>query len=184
MPSFDESRLTFGETLAAERVVFNATSVKSIVVSRPRFSHHADVVSGAVTADVHLGERVFLMAVRGIRGATNVAVDDKSEVLAATRELLVEVLRANDLDVHFDDIVSAIFTTTRDLESAFPAEAARALGMAQVPLLCASEIPVPDSLPRCIRVLLHVNTDKTQAEMVHVYLRDAKKLRPDMSSAQ
>ena len=88
------------------------------------------------------------MAVRGIRGATNVAVDDKSEVLAATRELLVEVLRANDLDVHFDDIVSAIFTTTRDLASAFPAEAARALGMAQVPLLCASEIPVPDSLPR------------------------------------
>ena len=124
------------------------------------------------------------MAVRGIRGATSVTVDDKSEVLAATRELLVELLRANELEGQFDEIVSAIFTTTRDLTSAFPAEAARGLGMSSVPLLCASEIPVPDSLPRCIRVLLHVNTDKTQAQMTHVYLRDAKRLRPDVSSAQ
>ena len=124
------------------------------------------------------------MAVRGIRGATSVTVDDKSEVLAATRELLVEVLRANELEGRFDEIVSAIFTTTRDLTSAFPAEAARGLGMSSVPLLCASEIPVPGSLPRCIRVLLHVNTEKTQAQMTHVYLRDAKRLRPDVSSAQ
>jgi chorismate mutase len=124
------------------------------------------------------------MAVRGIRGATSVAVDSKPEILAATRELLEELLRANQLTGHFDDIVSAIFTTTHDLVAAFPAEAARALGMSAVPLLCASEIPVPDSLPRCIRILLHVNTEKTQAEMVHVYLRDAKKLRPDVSSAQ
>jgi chorismate mutase len=124
------------------------------------------------------------MAVRGIRGATSVAVDSKPEILAATRELLEELLRANQLTGHFDDIVSAIFTTTHDLVAAFPAEAARALGMSAVPLLCACEIPVPDSLPRCIRILLHVNTEKTQAEMVHVYLRDAKKLRPDVSSAQ
>ena len=124
------------------------------------------------------------MAVRGIRGATSVTVDDKSEVLAATRELLEELLRANELEERFEDIVSAIFTTTRDLTSAFPAEAARGLGMNSVPLLCASEIPVPDSLPRCIRVLLHVNTEKTQAQMTHVYLRDAKRLRPDVSSAQ
>ncbi len=124
------------------------------------------------------------MAVRGIRGATSVASDEKSEILAATRELLVELLRANGLEDHFDEIASAVFTTTRDLTSAFPAEAARALGMSSVPLLCASEIPVLESLPCCIRCLLHVNTDKSQAEMIHVYLRDAKKLRPDVSSAQ
>lgn len=124
------------------------------------------------------------MAVRGIRGATSVAIDDKSEVLAATRELLEELLRANSLENSFEEVVSAIFTTTRDLTSAFPAEAARAIGMSQVPLLCATEIPVLDSLPRCIRVLLHVNTEKKQADMVHVYLRDAKKLRPDVTSAQ
>ena len=124
------------------------------------------------------------MAVRGIRGATSVAADNKEEVLSTTRELLVELLRANGLENSFEEIASAVFTTTRDLTSAFPAEAARSLGMSAVPLLCASEIPVPDSLPRCIRVLLHVNTDKSQAEMIHVYLRDAKKLRPDVSSAQ
>jgi chorismate mutase len=124
------------------------------------------------------------MAVRGIRGATSVAADTKEEVLTATRELLVELLRANGFENQFDEIASAVFTTTRDLTSAFPAEAARALGMSTVPLLCASEIPVADSLPRCIRVLLHVNTDKTQAEMIHVYLRDAKRLRPDVKSAQ
>lgn len=124
------------------------------------------------------------MAVRGIRGATSVATDEKSEVLSATRELLVELLKANGLENEFDEIVSVIFTTTRDLTSAFPAEAARAIGMSTVPLLCASEIPVADSLPRCIRVLLHVNTEKSQAQMAHVYMRDAKKLRPDVSSAQ
>ncbi len=124
------------------------------------------------------------MAVRGIRGATSVAADLKEEVLNATRELLVELLRANGLENSFEDIASAVFTTTRDLTSAFPAEAARVLGMSAVPLLCATEIPVTDSLPRCIRVLLHVNTDKTQGEMTHVYLRDAKRLRPDVKSAQ
>lgn len=124
------------------------------------------------------------MAVRGIRGATSVAADLKEEVLNATRELLVELLRANGLENSFEEIASAVFTTTRDLTSAFPAEAARVLGMSAVPLLCATEIPVTDSLPRCVRVLLHVNTDKTQAEMIHVYLRDAKRLRPDVKSAQ
>src|SRR5690606_36921928 len=103
--------------------------------------------------------------------------------LAATRELLEELLRANQI-TDFDEIVSAIFTTTSDLTSTFPAEAARLLGMKQVPLLCAGEIPVPGSMPRCIRVLLHVNTEKKQGEIVHVYLREAKKLRPDVQSAQ
>ncbi|MEX0726194.1 MAG: chorismate mutase [Planctomycetaceae bacterium] len=123
------------------------------------------------------------MAVRGIRGAITVTIDQPADILAATRELLEELLRANQI-THFEDVVSAIFTTTSDLTSTFPAEAARLLGMKQVPLLCACEIPVPGAMPQCIRVLLHVNTEKPQSDIVHVYLRDAKKLRPDMQSAQ
>lgn len=123
------------------------------------------------------------MAIRGIRGATSVDADQPELILEATRELLQEILARNDIS-SFEEIVSAIFTTTNDLTSTFPAEAARSLGMNHVPLLCACEIPVPSSLPRCIRVLLHVNTDKSQLDMVHVYLRDAKKLRPDVESAQ
>jgi chorismate mutase len=123
------------------------------------------------------------MPVRGIRGATSVEADTPADVLAATTELLKEILRANQIE-GFDEIVSAIFTTTADLTSSFPAEAARSLGMHQVPLLCASEIPVPSSVSRCIRVLLHLNTDKSQRDMVHVYLREARRLRPDVKSAQ
>jgi len=124
-----------------------------------------------------------MTTVRGIRGATTVAADETEQVLSATGELLEAILESNGL-ADFDEIVSAIFTTTSDLNSTFPAEAARALGMHQVPLLCASEIPVPGSMPRCIRVLLHVNTSKPQSEIVHVYLRDAQRLRPDVMSAQ
>ena len=124
-----------------------------------------------------------MMAVRGIRGATTVEADESVEVLAATGELLEAILSANELE-DFEEVVSAIFTTTADLSSTFPAEAARELGMHQVPLLCASEIPVPESMPRCIRVLLHVNTTKSQSDIVHVYLRDAQRLRPDVMSAQ
>ncbi len=123
------------------------------------------------------------MSVRGIRGATSVVEDRPELILAATRELLQELLRANGIE-EFDDIVSAIFTTTTDLTSTFPAEAARVLGMTQVPLLCASEIAVTGSLPRCIRVLLHVNTTKSQKEIAHIYLHEAKRLRPDVCSAQ
>jgi len=123
------------------------------------------------------------MAVRGIRGATSIDEDSPEKMIAATEELLAEVLRRNGIS-EFDEVVSAIFTTTDDLTSTFPAEAARRLGMNQVPLLCAREIPVPNSMPRCIRVLLHVNTEKTQAEMAHIYLREAKKLRPDVNCAQ
>ncbi len=123
------------------------------------------------------------MTVRGIRGATSVEEDRPDLILEATKELLHEILRLNSID-SFEEIVSAIFTTTTDLCSTFPAEAARSIGMGKVPLLCASEIAVPNSLPRCIRILLHVNTEARQAEIVHVYLRDAKRLRPDMTSAQ
>jgi chorismate mutase len=123
------------------------------------------------------------MPVRGIRGATSVAEDKPELILAATRELMQELLRANAI-ADFEDVVSAIFTTSPDLTSTFPAEGARALGMTQVPLLCASEIAVPGAMPRCIRVLLHVNTDAPQSKVVHVYLHEAKKLRPDVASAQ
>lgn len=123
------------------------------------------------------------MAVRGIRGAISVPVDTPEEIVSATTELLNEILRLNKIE-HFDDIASIFFTTTPDLVATFPAEAARAIGMSHVPLLCASEIGVPNRLPRCVRVLLHVNTDQPQREVVHVYLRDAKKLRPDVQSAQ
>jgi len=123
------------------------------------------------------------MATRGIRGATTVERDEPQLVLAATRELLEEILRLNDIEC-FDEIVSAVFTTTSDLTSTFPAEAARKLGMNQVPLLCAGEIPVPGSMPFCIRILLHLNTGRKQSEMIHVYLREAKRLRPDVTSAQ
>ena len=123
------------------------------------------------------------MPVRGIRGATSVTADMPNQILEATQELLEQILRLNEID-DFDDIVSAVFTTTHDLSSTFPAEAARAIGMSLVPLLCAQEIPVPGSLNKCVRVLLHANMTKAQSDIVHVYLREAKKLRPDMTSAQ
>jgi chorismate mutase len=123
------------------------------------------------------------MAVRGIRGATTVEADAAEQVLTATRELLETLLERNGID-DFDDVVSAVFTTTPDLTSTFPAEAARALGMQHVPLLCASEIPVAGAMPRCIRVLLHVETARRPREIVHVYLREARRLRPDVTSAQ
>lgn len=123
------------------------------------------------------------MAVRGVRGATSVPADTREGVLEATRELLQEVLRANQI-TEFDDIVSILFTTTPDLTSTFPAEAARELGMNQVPLLCASEIAVPGRMPRCVRLLMHLNTEKPSKAIVHVYLREARALRPDIDSAQ
>lgn len=123
------------------------------------------------------------MAVRGIRGATSVSVDSREAILEATRELLEEIIRANQLD-HFEDIASIFFTTTPDLTATFPAEAARELGMNSVPLICASEINVPGRLAKCVRVLLQVNTDKPQKEMTHIYLREAKSLRPDVRSPQ
>ncbi|HWL07842.1 MAG TPA: chorismate mutase [Planctomicrobium sp.] len=123
------------------------------------------------------------MPVRGIRGATSCLENSQSEILASTRELLAEMIARNEL-TDFSEVVSAIFTTTPDLNASFPAEAARDLGMNQVPLLCASEIAVPTGLPRVIRVLLHVNTDKPQNAMVHIYLKEARALRKDIAGAQ
>jgi chorismate mutase len=121
------------------------------------------------------------MAVRGLRGATSCAENTREAILSATRELLQEVLRVNGI-AEYGEIVSILFTTTPDLNATFPAEAARELGMQDVPLLCAREIDVPGRLPRCVRILMHLNTDRTQAQMVHVYLREAKALRPDVKN--
>jgi chorismate mutase len=123
------------------------------------------------------------MAVRGIRGATSVQQDTPDQIRAAARELMEEILRRNQI-LDFDDVISAVFTTTADLTAAFPAEAARAMGMNFVPLLCAQEIPVPGSMPRCLRILLHVNSDRSPRDIEHVYLHDAQRLRPDLRSAQ
>ena len=123
------------------------------------------------------------MAVRGIRGATSASVNTREAILEVTRELLQELLRLNSITT-FEEIASVFFTTTPDLNATFPAEAARELGMSFVPLICASEINVPGRLPQCVRVLVQWNTEKSQKEMVHVYLREAKALRPDVCSAQ
>ncbi len=120
---------------------------------------------------------------RGIRGATTVEVDESEAILEATRELLVAMLERNGVD-DFEPIAAIFFTTTPDLLATFPAEAARALGMTKVPLLCNQEIPVPGRLPRVVRVMLQINTQLTQDEVQHVYLRDAVALRPDLASAQ
>jgi len=119
------------------------------------------------------------MQTRGIRGATTVSADEKEQVLSATQELLVSILEANPA-LRMEDIVSVLFTVTEDIVSTYPALAARQLGWNRVPMMCASEIPVPGGLPLCIRVLVHWNTDKEQAFINHVYLRNAVNLRPDL----
>jgi len=115
---------------------------------------------------------------RGIRGATTVDRDSAADILAATCELLEQIVTRNA--VNEEDVASAVFTVTADLTAAFPAQAARSLGWQHVALLDAREIPVPGSLPRCVRVLIHWNTLKPQAEIRHVYLRGAASLRPDL----
>ncbi len=116
---------------------------------------------------------------RGIRGATTVTENNRAEILSATTELLQLIIRQNDL--RNEDIVSAIFSLTEDLDAEFPAVAARTLGWTEVPLLCTREIPVPGGLSKCIRVLLHVNTARSQAEIQHVYIRGAVNLRPTLA---
>lgn len=114
---------------------------------------------------------------RGIRGATTVPENSSDEILAATRELLFIMIRANN--IHANDVASIIFTTTRDLNSTYPALAARQLGWYDTALLCGHEMEVPDSLERCIRILIHWNTVSSPEDIIHVYLRGAKNLRPD-----
>jgi len=123
------------------------------------------------------------MPIRGVRGATAVAADEPNLILQATRELLEAILAENE-NMKPEDIASAIFTVTEDLVSTFPAQAARQMGWSLVPMICAREIPVPGSLPRVIRVLVHWNTETPQNGITHIYLHDAVKLRPDLVAAQ
>ena len=116
---------------------------------------------------------------RGIRGATTVESNDRDEILTATRQLLAMMIRLNDIQAN--DVASAIFSCTHDLNAEFPALAARQLGWLDVPLICTHEVNVPGSLACCIRILLHWNTPKSQSEIKHVYIKGATKLRPDLS---
>lgn len=119
------------------------------------------------------------MAVRGIRGATTVEENTREEIISKTVELLEKLVERNSVPV--EEIASVIFSVTDDLDAEFPAAAAHHLGWARTPLFCTREIPVRGSLEKCIRVLMHVNSEKKQKEMVHLYLYKAKKLRPDLS---
>jgi chorismate mutase len=117
--------------------------------------------------------------VRGIRGAITISENNSAEIIKATIEILQKIQAENSLKT--EDVVSVIFSVTEDIDADFPAQAARQLGWNNVPLFCTREIPVPNSLKLCIRVLMHVNTDKNQADMKAIYLRDAVKLRPDIN---
>lgn len=122
------------------------------------------------------------MTCRGIRGANTVDENQKDMILAATRELLAHIVEANDLDV--SDVASVIFTATPDLDAVPPARAARDMGWTGVPLLCMQEMAVSGALTRCVRVLIHWNTDLPQDRIRHVYLGGAQVLRPDLTQAQ
>ncbi|MGG4219842.1 chorismate mutase [Paenibacillus jamilae] len=118
---------------------------------------------------------------RGIRGATTVANNEANKILEATSQLLEEIVSYNEIQP--EDISNVWITVTHDLDAAFPAMAIRQLdGWDMVPLMCALEIPVAGSLPKCIRLMVQVNTDKSQREMKHVYLNGAQTLRPDLAS--
>lgn len=115
---------------------------------------------------------------RALRGAVTVESNDRDAIVAATTELLEEIISRNEVDG--DDLVSMIFTATPDLDAEFPALAARRLGLAHVPLLCSVELDVAGAMPRCIRVLAHLYTERAAAELQHVYLREARELRADL----
>ncbi|WP_068785263.1 chorismate mutase [Paenibacillus phocaensis] len=119
---------------------------------------------------------------RGIRGATTVARNDEQEILDATAALLKEIVARNEIEP--EDICSVWITVTPDLDATFPARAIRVLsGWDMVPLMCSTEIPVQGALPKCIRLLIQVNTTKGQRDMKHVYLNEARSLRPDLSAS-
>lgn len=116
---------------------------------------------------------------RGVRGATTVTENSAEAILEATRELLQATVAANSINE--PDIASVILTATPDLDAVYPAVAARQLGWTRTALMCVQEMAVPGSLPRCVRVLIHWNTDRSLDELRHVYLREARSLRPDLA---
>jgi len=119
------------------------------------------------------------MVYRGVRGATTVEANTREAILEETRKLLALMIRFNE--VESTDVASAIFTVTPDLNAEFPALAARQLGWFDVPLLCTNEISVVGALPKCVRILIHWNTDRAQTDITHVYMNEAVRLRPDQS---
>jgi len=118
-------------------------------------------------------------AVRAIRGAIQLEVDEREHVLSSTRELVSTILTANELSR--DEVISIMFTATADISSEFPAVAARELGLGDVPLMCAQELVVAGAMPRVIRVMAHVNTTLPRDQITHVYLRGATALRRDLA---
>ena len=120
------------------------------------------------------------MYCRGVRGATTADDNSRESILTATQQLLALMIRRNDIKA--EDVASVVFSTTGDIDAEFPALAARQLGWKDVPLICTKEIDVPGSLRKCIRILIHWNTDRTQSEIAHVYIKAATQLRPDLSN--
>ena len=117
------------------------------------------------------------MFLRGVRGATIAEENTKESIIDATKELLADIIKENDIKI--EDIASIFFSVTKDLDAEFPAVAARQLGLSHTPLLCLNEIDVPASLQKCVRILCHVNTPTPQSDIRHIYLKEAKSLRPD-----
>lgn len=122
------------------------------------------------------------MAVRAVRGATQLDADDREHMLERVAEMVVDVMEANSLEV--DDFISVIFTATPDLVSEFPAYAARRLGFGDVPLICARELAVEGAMPRVVRMLAHVETDLSKQDVTHVYLHGAAALRSDLTKVR
>lgn len=122
------------------------------------------------------------MLVRGIRGATTVEANTREDILEAARELLDAIVRANEIP--HEHVASILFSTTVDLNAEFPAVAARELGWTDVALECVHEMNVPGSLPKCLRILMHVNTERSAGEIQHIYLRGARVLRRDLVEKQ
>jgi chorismate mutase len=118
------------------------------------------------------------MAVRAVRGAIQIDANDRDDILKGTAELVAEVLDRNGIEA--GDLISIVFTATPDLTAEFPAYAARQMGLTDVPLLCTTEIAVPGSMPRVLRLMAHVETPLTRADIRHVYLRGASALRTDL----
>lgn len=122
------------------------------------------------------------MAVRAVRGATQLTSDTREEMLERVAEMVTEVMTANELGV--DDFISVIFTATSDLVAEFPAYAARRLGFGEIPLLCARELEIAGSMPRVVRMMAHVETDRARSELTHVYLHGAAALRSDLTKVR
>jgi chorismate mutase len=122
------------------------------------------------------------MAVRAVRGATQLDEDTREHMLDRVAEMVLDVMASNDLEV--DDFISVIFTATSDLVSEFPAYAARRLGFGDVPLICARELEIAGSMPRVVRMMAHVESDLTKGEVTHVYLHGAANLRRDLTKTR